>query len=196
MPNDEIRLTSTGQQQAEHIGQWLHKTIGNNVDSLYVSRYIRTQDTAQPFIQLSGLEPSIIDGLEEFNYLPFDQIAELYQPERHKLVDQYWKTSSPATVLGNDTESFQHFADRVDNVLNTFRQVDSGTHVAFTHGTWLSMLAWQVLGNETDSADAMRRFRLFEQALRIPNTAVYRLTLSDQQTALQRHYAPTADAKR
>lgn len=179
MPNADIPLTELGKQQAEQVAHWLIERLGDSITSIGISKYLRTAETALPLSQLTGIAPTVIAGLEEFNYLSFASIADKSLTERRRLADDYWLTFAHDDVDGTDAESFNQFVERVQAVQDYFNQLPNGNHVVFAHGLWLSMLIWLMLGQATDSNHAMQRFRQFETSVRLKNTEGYLLTIAD-----------------
>lgn len=177
IPNANIALTELGRAQAREVVDWLLEATKGNVASISASRYIRTQQTAEPLMAATGLPVQVLDGLHEFNYLAFEHIDGLSLAARRALADAYWSDAKPHTVDGLGAESFAYFVGRVRSVLERFYSFGDGSHVVYTHGLWLGMLAWQLLGQHTHSQKSMRRFRAFEPAIRAKNCEVYLLTI-------------------
>lgn len=175
--NAEIELTQLGHEQARGVAGWIQDTLGEDIISIRVSSYIRTQQTAQPLLDLMGVEPTCVDGLQEFNFLSLAKTKNVSFARRLEMVDEYWATQNPEEPHGEDAESFHHFYNRVARVLEQFKTLPEGNHVVFTHGFWISMVAWQLLGQPLGSAELMRKFRQFEKSIRAQNGEVLCLTL-------------------
>ena len=56
---------------------WLIDHISEPVTEIFVSQYLRTQQTAQPYLQSTKRTATVIDELHEFNFLDFDTIKDL-----------------------------------------------------------------------------------------------------------------------
>lgn len=179
MPNAIIPITELGQQQACDLADWLDEQLGDTIDSVSVSEFIRTQHTAKPLLDKLGIDATTVDGLQEFDYLSFANVDNKSLDERIKLADDYWLAATPDFRDGGDAESFANFVQRVGKVLKHFHGFDDGNHVVFTHGLWISMLIWQLLGQPTHDNAAMQKFRQFELSIRADNCEVFLLTLSD-----------------
>lgn len=179
MPNADIPITELGQRQAEQVADWLIETLGNSIQSVGVSKYIRTQQTAKPLLDKLERKATIIDGLEEFNYLSFANIDDKSLIERRYLADDYWLKFQPDTLDGLDAETFTNFVNRVQQVQAYFETLPEGNHVVFTHGLWISMLIWRMLGQPTHSNKAMQKFRQFEISIRSKNCEVFLLTMGN-----------------
>lgn len=180
-PNAQIELTELGQQQVAQVADWLEQRLGDSVDGVHFSRFIRTQQTAQPFIDKVGLKPNLIEGLQEFDYLSFQKTQGTTFAQRLQMADEYWLSQDPRHADGVDAESFHAFYERVAGVLEHFKRLPDGNHVVFTHGLWMSMLVWQILGQPCIDNSHLQKFRQFELSIRPRNCEVLLLTLHDGQ---------------
>lgn len=179
-PNAQIELTELGQQQVAEVADWLEKTLGDSVDAVHFSRFIRTQQTAQPYIDKVGIEPNLIEGLQEFDYLSFNKTNGTTFATRLQMAEEYWLRQDPRHADGEDAESFHEFCERVEGVLEHFKALPDGKHVVFTHGLWMSMLIWQILGQPCVDNRHLQKFRQFELSIRPRNCEVFLLTLSEE----------------
>ncbi len=173
--NAKIPLTEKGKQQAQAVADWLIQHV-NPIDNIFVSKFIRTHQTAQPLVTLTDIQPTIIDGIQEFNYVAFSRIDGLAATERRKLSAQYWQTATPDYIDGDndsDVESFEQLQARMTQAIDYFQALLAGNYVVYTHGLWLSALLWRLLGLPTHDQASMKRFRQFEQAIRIQNGEVF-----------------------
>ncbi len=185
MPNAEIPLTELGHQQAVAVADWLMEQTHGDIHSIAVSKYLRTQQTAQPLVDKTALPVKIIDGMQEFNYLCFETIKDKSVDERLQLAERYWLEQAPDYIDGGDckeAESFAMFTERTKQVLTDLHDFDNGTHVLYSHGLWISMLIWTLLAQPVDSNQAMQNFRQFELSIRAKNTEVFLLTLQEGST--------------
>lgn len=176
-PNSQIPLTQLGHKQAHSVAQWVQHTLGDHIESISVSSFLRTQQTAQPLLERVAMSAQIIEGLQEFNYLSFSCIEGRDFATRLALMDEYWASAHPEYSQGADAESFAQFYQRVAKVLSDFEQFEDGNHVVYTHGFWISMLIWQLLGQSAQSDRDVVKFRQFEQSIRAQNGEVFCLTL-------------------
>ncbi len=196
MPNADIPLTELGHRQAKEVADWLLQTIkddGEAISSINVSKYLRTQLTAEPLVELTGLEPRVIDGLQEFNYLAFENIEHMKVAEVLEMANRYWEEQAPEYINGieycksddeksNNPESFQQFEQRTGKVLEVLHSLEDGTHVVYSHGLWISMLIWKILAQPVNDNKAMQNFRHFELSIRARNCEVFLLTLEADKT--------------
>ena len=105
------------------------------------------------------------------------------------LTDAYWQSADPAIANAEDAESFQQFYQRIPQVLKQFSTFEPGNHVVYTHGYWISMLIWYLLGLPADETQHVTKFRQFELSIRAQNGEVFCLTLPNDE--LKAQYAPT-----
>lgn len=188
-PNAEIELTELGHHQAQEVAEWLMQTLGGDIKTVSVSSYIRTQQSAQPLLASLNLKPKVIPGLQEFDLLGFSSLQGTTFAERMALTDGYWQASDPAVSYAEDAESFLQFYQRIPQVLKQFETFESGNHVAYTHGYWISMLIWYLLGMPAKQPQHVTKFRQFELAIRAQNGEVFCLTLPETENLGK--YAPT-----
>lgn len=186
--NKTIELTDLGHQQAQAVCQWVLDHIGTDIASIGVSKFIRTQQTAKPLVAATHIQPNVIEGLEEFNYLSFDAVRDLPLDERIAISDNFWLKNDLQDAHGNDSESFANFYTRVEQVFAYFKTLESGNHIVYTHGLWISMLIWQLLSQPASSQMHIQKFRQFEMSIRARNCEVFCLTLAEDELA--DHYPP------
>lgn len=177
MPNADIELTDLGHQQARGVADWVIDTLGDDINGVHVSPYMRTRQTAQPLLDKLNVEPNIIESLHEFNYLSVAKTANLSFEERVAVAHYYWDNQQPSQAHGDDAETFDNFYERVAQGFEVFKTLSDGNHLVYTHGFWISMLIWQILGQPARGETAMRKFKQFEQSIRAQNGEVFCLVL-------------------
>lgn len=180
-PNADIAITELGKQQAEEVANWL---INQKIQptQVFVSKYIRTQQTAEPYLQHIAQQAHILDDLFEFNYLDFQRIAQFTREELWKEAEQFWYKNDIHYQDGAETDSFANFVQRVKNVRQAFDALDDGVYVVFTHGMWIGMLIWQLLHLSDEKILNMQNFGAFELMVRPKNCEVFLLNYSPNQT--------------
>ncbi|MBE9589202.1 MULTISPECIES: histidine phosphatase family protein [Moraxella] len=188
-PNHEIAITKLGQTQATDVADWLITHVPTP-DKVFVSSYIRTHQTAQPYLDRTSMTPVQIDDLREFNYLDYEHIKDLTLPQIVKMADDYWVTNDKAHTDSPTTDNFVNLAERVKAVRDAFDVLPDGTYVVFTHGMWLGMLMWQLMlgyhGGECPRLFNMIKFREFELAVRPKNCEVYLMISDDGHNAISK----------
>lgn len=175
--NHKIALTELGHSQAKELGVWLSDYINEPVSDVLISTYLRTQQTAEPYLLKHGAEPVVIEGLREFNYLDFEHIKELPFEQVANMAEAFWQTGNIHYQDSERTDNFAHFVGRVQKVRAYFDELPDGVYVVFTHGMWIGMLLWQILHANSERIFDMKRFREFELAIRPNNCEVYQLLL-------------------
>lgn len=170
-PNHAINLTDVGKTQAQELADWLSANVTEPVTEIFVSQYIRTQQTAQPYLQSTKRTAIVIDELHEFNFLDFDIIKDLSFDDIRVIADDFWQQHS-AHRASEVTDSFEHFVARVQKVRAYFDALPDGTYLVFTHGMWIGMLIWQMLLGDSPRLYNMKKFREFELAMRPKNCEV------------------------
>lgn len=170
-PNHQINITDVGKTQAQELADWLSANVTEPVTEIFVSQYIRTQQTAQPYLQSTKRTAIVIDELHEFNFLDFDTIKDLSFDDIRVIADDFWQQHS-AHRASEVTDSFEHFVARVKKVRAYFDALPDGTYLVFTHGMWIGMLIWQLLLGDSPRLYNMKKFREFELATRPKNCEV------------------------
>lgn len=163
--NADIPITELGQQQAEQLAIWLMEHV-ENVKEIFVSPYLRTQQTAAPYVQKMQLLPTVLDDLHEFNYLSFSKIKGKTFQELRNQAQCYWATNDTNFRDGEDCDSFASFFNRINHIREYFLEKTDGVYVVYGHGFWIGVLLWQLLGRYSDELD-MQKFREFELLIRI-----------------------------
>ncbi len=170
-PNHAINLTDVGKTQAQELADWLSANVTEPVTEIFVSQYLRTHQTAQPYLQSTKRTATVIDELHEFNFLDFDTIKDLSFDDIRVIADDFWQQHS-AHRASKVTDSFEHFVARVQKVRAYFDTLPDGTYLVFTHGMWIGMLIWQMLLGDSPRLYNMKKFREFELATRPKNCEV------------------------
>ncbi|MDO4878045.1 MAG: histidine phosphatase family protein [Neisseria sp.] len=186
-PDRLIALSQTGRRQAEKLARLLPEPA-----AIFCSQLARTAETAAPYAEKWRQIPQILPQLNEFSCLAYEDVIGLDGTQRRPLADAFWQQADPKrrTVASEFTlpDSFADFSQRVA----AFRRLcDSlpDQSVCFTHGIWLAMLIWQLLGFGCETSADMRRFRSWQQKTPMPNTAAFALhTASDGWAAIR--FAP------
>lgn len=181
-PNSQINITNYGKTQAEQLANWLLSNIDKPVNGVFISPYIRTAQTAEPYLTQTKQQATVIDDLYEFNYFDFEHIKELTFTQLVTKADNYWQTEDIDFQDSENTDSYRQFIQRVRNVRQLFQQLPDGCYVIFTHGMWIGMLLWQLLHNDSKRIENMHKFRDFELSIRPKNCEVFLLKINDIET--------------
>lgn len=180
-PNPQINITDLGNTQALALSDWLLSNV-ETPKQIFVSNYIRTQQTAKPYLEKLNYQAKIIDDLYEFNYLDFERIKELNFDDLLKTANEYWQKGEIDWQDGETTDSYAQFVQRVKNVRKFFDNLEDGCYVVFTHAMWLGMLMWQLLHHDSGRVENMQEFRAFELSIRPKNCEVFLLNIDNYQS--------------
>ncbi len=178
--NHQIALSDLGHQQACHLADMLIKQIPTPTQ-VFVSSYIRTHQTAKPYLDKLGMSAQILDNLHQFDYLDFEHITGKGFDELYQMSEVFWQRPNDYKDSPN-CESYDDSVARVQSIRAYFKTLPDGTYVVFTHGMWISMLIWQLLNPSLIHQKVT--FRQFEQTIRPNNTDMYRLTLWNAQESI------------
>lgn len=176
--NADIPITEYGQQQAEQLAIWLSDHV-ENVKEIFVSPYLRTQQTAAPYVQMICMPTTILPDLHEFNYLSFAHIQGKTFEQLQSQSEQYWASDDVHFRDGDDCDSFASFFQQINQVRHYFMQKEDGIYVVFGHGFWIGVLLWQLIGRFSGSLN-MQKFREFELLVRPKNTDVFLWQIDNQ----------------
>lgn len=174
LPDREIPLSATGQKQAEKLITRLPA-----IPCIFTSEFLRTQQTAAPYLSHWGFQANALAELNEFSYLPLEWIDNMTAEQRRPMSAAYWARANPLEKCGQNTDSFAEFSQRIDDFLIKAADFPAQS-LCFTHGIWIAMLTWKLLGFPTDTSEAMQKFRQFQPHLPMANTAIWELQQNHQ----------------
>lgn len=168
MPNNEIPLSAAGVQAARELAERL--PAGPSL--VLVSRALRTQQTARPYCDRTGVVPVVEPLLDELSIICPSLIQGMNGAQRRQVVRPLWEEPDVLRRAGPQADTFMEFQQRVRQFADErFRQLPSGT-VIFGHGIWSGMLQWLNEGHWADSAEGVLAFRRYQQGLRMANCGV------------------------
>lgn len=130
--NPDIPLTELGQEQAQNLIHQLPES-----PKIYVSEFIRTHLTAQPYCHHRNNSWTVLPELNEFSYLPFAEIQGKSYLEAGKMALDFWAKADPDWRYGRD--SFNDLIARVKRFMALAKDFPDGT-LCFGHGFWISVL--------------------------------------------------------
>ena len=169
MENRHIPLTDRGHQQATLVAELLP----SDPDEVLASPFERAIHTSEPYCRRVGVQPTLVHQLHEFDTIDPALLTGMTGEQRRPIAEAYWAEADPGKRMGPRAETFHEFALRVQWFRETLMPGLPRQVVAFGHGMWTAMMAWQVLGFPIESPAAMKAFRGFQLGLPMPNTAVY-----------------------
>lgn len=179
-PNHLIALTALGERQAAALSDWLCRHVPTP-NQVFVSSYVRTRQTAKPYLDKIGQTAVQIDALREFNYLDYEHIKTLNFTQIVAMADEFWVRADKSYTDSPATDSFADLVKRVKAVRDEFERLPTGEYVVFTHGMWLGMLMWQLVHGYQGGGCArvfdVCQFRKFELSVRPKNCEVFMLSM-------------------
>lgn len=183
-PNEVIELTEKGLAQAQTLAdEWLETP-----SQIYVSKFIRTTQTAAPLMQKYGIEPVEFAGLNEFNTFGYEFVEGLTGQQRLPLALAYWDEADPDARRGETGQTYNEFCTQVADFMPTLFTLENNSAIV-GHGLWITQLMWQTLGFGSRVADSqsMKAFMKFHMVLHVGNTQKFNLYLTDDQIFVQKH---------
>ncbi|UJF23705.1 histidine phosphatase family protein [Suttonella sp. R2A3] len=169
-PNPVVPLTTKGREQARKLAERL--TI--EPSEVIVSEFIRTRQTAQPWLDKLGLDAREDGLINEFNMLGYSMVEGMTGEQRRPIASRYWRKADLNARCGEDGETFNEFTTRVNKFLNTLAERRDNS-VLFSHGMFIRLLMWRLLGYPMHTAHHLKLFQNFHQGSQVHNTAVFRL---------------------
>jgi probable phosphoglycerate mutase len=138
-------LTEAGVEQAERLATWL---AAEPIDALYTSPLARAVQTTAPVARVTGLEPTVVDGLAEWDrdstaYIPIEELQAANDPVWQKLASG---RHDDLAELGIDPAAFR---ERVVSTIDGLAADHRGERIAVVcHGGVINTYAATVLGLE------------------------------------------------
>lgn len=128
-----IPLTEKGEHNARTFADMCDVVA----DLVVVSPYLRTQQTAEPYIDKNAITHVEMWNTEEFTYLHQAKYNGTTTLERREAAHAYWSRADIQYKDGNDCESFAEFVDRVLVVRNQLLARTENTILLFSHGYFI-----------------------------------------------------------
>ncbi len=170
MPHADIPLSDLGRHQAKNLAE----QFAVQPSCILVSKYLRTQQTAQPLSEKTQQAINVHPLLHEFSALGHSLIEGMTGVQRRPIAHAYWEASDPFMRMGDEAETFMEFNGRVNAYILDFPNLSDQT-VVFGYGIWFALLFWKLQGNDCDDPSSMRAFRQYQLSLPMQNCAVYSL---------------------
>lgn len=183
-PNEIVELTETGLAQAQLLAdEWSEQP-----SQIYVSKFIRTTQTATPLMQKYDMEPVEFAGLNEFNTFGYEFVEGLTGEERLPLAIAYWEEADPDARRGETGQTYNEFCAQVEDFIPTLFTLENNSAIV-GHGLWITQLMWQTLGfgSRVSDSQSMKAYMKFHMALHVGNTQKFNLYLTDDKVFVQKH---------
>lgn len=163
-----IPLTPLGHEQARCFARWFPAEPA----LIVTSSYARTGETAAPLQQRFPEARREQWPIHEFTYLSPERYAGTTPNQRRRAVVEYWNIADPQRIDGPGAESLQQLFERVRLWEDRLAALKEET-VVFAHGQIMQALLFLWLtGEPPRGGEQMRRFKLFCEAIEVPNTGV------------------------
>lgn len=146
---DTIPLSERGMQQAAELAETLNITP----DLIVVSPYIRTQQTAAPFIAKHPDVPVEIWDVHEFTYLAPEKYNDTTKYERFGALLDYWQNAAVDWKASDVSESFVDFTKRIQAFIAQIQSRPEKTIIIFSHARFIRGLKLYLEKAQTDGTD-------------------------------------------
>lgn len=132
-------LTDTGKMQAKRVAAYLGDFP--RPDRVIVSPFLRTQETAAPFLESLEISAAEEWAVQEWIFLNPAKYAGTTNLERQADVQAYRERADPNFHDGGTAETFSTFMTRVGFCFELAR-VWGGVSTVFTHGRFIQGALW------------------------------------------------------
>lgn len=174
-PSD-INLTEAGRAQAAGVAQQFPQAP----DLIVTSKYIRTQQTAQPTRERFPDVPHEEWNIHEYTYLSQVKCANTTIEDRRSMVAEYWSRQDPFYNDGDNAESFATMIGRVRDLLSRLRSTEHDFVAVFCHAQFIQALMWELQrGSDEISGKTMLGYKAFQSSFHLKNAAILQLKLVD-----------------
>ncbi len=186
---EEIALAGLGMEQAEQIAHYLEAF--SPPDLIVTSSFKRTIQTAEPTKARFPDVPATIWPVREFTFLSEYEFLEPSSVEdRSGLKGMYWEICDPTLNDGPNAESFEQFIKRVQEVIqhikNISKEYSYETIAVFSHEQFIRAVLWLLQSDSIKlDAETMRDFRNALKLVSLPNGAIVRVKMGNDQKHLQ-----------
>lgn len=181
-----IKLTETGLQQAAEAA--LHFPLKPAL--IVTSKYIRTKQTAEAFLEKFGYVPQEEWDIHEFTFLSPTKYKGTTNIERKSHIEAYWNAEDPVS-RDEGAESFTDFAHRCKSTLDRIQNCPEGLTLAFSHGYVMLGLTFALDGKfDVITQETMRDFWISHNARRIPNCGQIAFTVAGGNLRLESEASP------
>jgi broad specificity phosphatase PhoE len=137
-----INLTEQGREQAKAKAAGLSVTP----DLIVTSSYIRTKQTAEPFLARFQGVPTDEWNIHEFTFLSAEKYKDTTNEQRRPALMAYWNSADPDYRDGDTAESFNDFVGRCRDTIEKMKDVEADTVLVFCHGYTMNCLRYILEG--------------------------------------------------
>ncbi len=186
-----INLTDTGRQQARDKAAALDVAP----DLIVTSSYIRTQQTAEPFLARFAGVPAEEWNIHEFTFLAADKYKNTTNEERRPDLMKFWTNADPDHRDGDDSETFNEFVGRCRDTVEKMKKAQGDTILVFCHGYTMNCLCYLLDGkfDKGVTPQSMLDFWDWHAENKIDNCATIEFAVNgDSVTQVKKSPAPPA----
>ncbi len=170
-------LSPPGKVQACEIAN----VVTRKPDLVIYTPYIRTQLSVKPLLEKFPTVTAEEWPLQEFTYLNQTKFHRTTRNERKAAKLDYWQKCDPAYSDGDGAESYYDFQARIEKGIEQLKK-QTGYVLVYTHGHVIRAILWYLLlGRINRDEDSFKRFYHLRQALNIPNGAIVKLDLNNEE---------------
>lgn len=172
----EIPLSENGLRQADELAS----VIPDRPDLVILSPYVRSRQTAEPFLENYPDVATETLLVQEFTYLSVTRCRGTSYEHRKPWVDEYWQRADPNYCDGDQAESFAEFIGRCERFGVQICEREFELAFVFTHEQFIKGLLWNSMrfGREM-TPDSMKSFQRFMISFSVPNTSIVRAKIDD-----------------
>lgn len=167
-------ITELGKWQSENVA----KLFSEPPDKIYVSQYIRTQQTAAPLLAKFPKVSSNIAKIHEFTYLNIDRHRGTTHQERQFAVNEYWDRNDPEYLDHSSAETFIQFMVRIKDFIEEISIIPENNIAVFSHGYTIKSFWWLLInGYQEITPKVMRQIKCFCDSINFWNAAILELKI-------------------
>lgn len=183
-----VNLTEKGKREAQAAADAFNVTP----DLIVTSSYIRTQQTAEPFLQKFKGTPQEEWNIREFTYLSEVHYTGRTNDQRRAALEEYWDRADPHMHEGGTGESFVEFITRLRDFIDKMKNDEAGVTLAFSHGYMMSGLLFLLEGRDKGKidGDTMRDFWKFHRSQHAQNTEILEFSVDNGNITLLQRIPP------
>lgn len=176
-PTEFTQLTERGHRQAQAVAATVPTP-----DLIVTSPYLRAKQTAQPTIAQFPSCPQTEWQVQEFDYLAAPPHIVINRVEILQLCKAYWQQRNPHFRDQGIAESFASLIKRVSELFERIHQLEGKTILVFSHSGFIRAVLWSCLNQQLEATPrSMDKFCNFTQSVRVPNGAIVKLHLHEQE---------------
>lgn len=134
----DIPLSPKGKKQTVDLVGHIEQ-IKIKPGKIIISNYLRTLETAKPFIETNNLENLLEEWtcVREFTYLNTEKYNGTTVEERKEAVIDYMNNKDIYHHDGGEAESFKDFIKRIEETICNIKSLETSEVIIFSHGFFI-----------------------------------------------------------